>query len=109
MDDAARVRLLRVVYTFSLDAGMVLVLAKHIRPRTDSSVAYYDLARAIDGSADATPDQLAGSLLSACESRSGMMRVKVDKTDPAYNTTAYKASGAKLQDIIIKLVRAPDW
>lgn len=43
--------------------GTVLALAKHINPCTNSSVTYYDLARTIDGGADATPDQVAASLL----------------------------------------------
>ena len=89
------------------DAGTVLVLAKHIKPRTNSSVTYYDLARTIDGGADATPTQLAASLLGACGTAGGMMGVTVDDKDPAYNTPAYMASGAKHQDLIVKVVRAP--
>ena len=89
------------------DAGTVLVLAKHIKPRTNSSVTYYDLARTIDGGAEATPAQLAASLLGACGSGGGMMGVTVEDKDPAYNTPAYKASGAKHQDLIVKVVRAP--
>lgn len=89
------------------DAGTVLVLAKHIKPRTNSSVSYYDLARTIDGGVDATPAQLKASLLGACGSNGGMMGVTVNASDPAYQTAAYKASGAKPQDIIIKLVKAP--
>lgn len=89
------------------DAGTVLVLAKHVKPRTNSSVTYYDLARTIDGGADATPAQKAASLLGACGSGGGMQGVTVNASDPAYKTPAYIASGAKPQDIIIKLVRAP--
>ena len=89
------------------DAGTVLVLAKHIKPRTNSSVSYYDLARTIDGGADATPAQLAGSLLGACGAAGGMMGVTVNADDPAYKTPGYVASKAKPQDIIIKLVKAP--
>ncbi|KAF1842321.1 uncharacterized protein K460DRAFT_346030 [Cucurbitaria berberidis CBS 394.84] len=89
------------------DAGTVLVLAKHIRPRTNSSVTYYDLARTIDGGVDATPDQKAASLLGACGSGGGMQGVTVNANDPAYNTPEYIASKAKPEDIIIKVVRAP--
>lgn len=89
------------------DAGTVLVLAKHTKPRTNSSVTYYDLARTIDGGAQATSAQMAESLLGACGSGGGMMGVTVDDKDPAYSTPAYKASGAKHQDIIVKIVRAP--
>ncbi|OAL54648.1 hypothetical protein IQ07DRAFT_608565 [Pyrenochaeta sp. DS3sAY3a] len=90
-----------------VDAGTVLVLAKHIKPRTNSSVTYHDLARTIDGGTEATPTQIAASLLGACGSGGGMMGVTTDDNDPAYNTPAYKTSGAKHQDIIVKIVRAP--
>ena len=36
-----------------------------------------------------------------------MMGVSIEDKDPAYNTPAYKASGAKHQDIIVKVVRTP--
>lgn len=89
------------------DAGTVLVLTKHIKPRTNSSVSYYDLARTIDGGIDATPAQLAESLLGACGSAGGMMGVTVNADDAAYKTPGYLASKAKPQDMILKLVRAP--
>ncbi|OTA97429.1 hypothetical protein M434DRAFT_7907 [Hypoxylon sp. CO27-5] len=88
-------------------AGTVLALAKHINPRTNSSVTYYDIARTIDGGADATPDQVAGSLLGKCGTNGGEVAVNVDTTDPAYSTPEYIASGAKPRDIIVKLVRDP--
>ncbi|KAK3325000.1 hypothetical protein B0H66DRAFT_472077 [Apodospora peruviana] len=89
-------------------AETALVLVKHIKPRTNSSYPYFDLARTIDGGGeDATPAQLAASLLGACGANGGMMGITVDVDDPAYSTPAYKASGAKHQDMIIKLVRAP--
>ena len=89
------------------DAGTVLVLSKHIKPRTNSSVTYYDLARTIDGGAEATSAQLAESLLGACGSGGGMMGVTIDDKNPAYNTTAYKASGARPQELVVKIVKAP--
>ncbi|KAI1376908.1 hypothetical protein F4677DRAFT_60726 [Hypoxylon crocopeplum] len=88
-------------------AGTVLALAKHINPRTNSSVTYYDIARTIDGGADATPDDLAASLLGECGADGGEVGVAVDAADPAYLTPEYIASGAKPKDIIIKLVRDP--
>lgn len=88
-------------------AGTVLALAKHINPRTNSGVTYTDLARTIDGGADATDEQRAASLLGACAKNGGQMGVTVDLTDAAYNTTEYLASGMKPKDIIIKLVRDP--
>lgn len=95
-------------WTIPIDgAGSVLALAKHIAPRTNSSVTYYDLARTIDGGPNATPEQRAASLLGACGGNGGMMGVTVDASDPAYNTPEYIASKAKHQDIIVKLVKAP--
>ncbi|ORY10359.1 hypothetical protein BCR34DRAFT_655133 [Clohesyomyces aquaticus] len=88
------------------DAGTVLVLAKHIKPRTNSSVTYTDIARTINGGADPTSAEKAASLLGACGSGGGMQGVTVNAKDPAYNTPGYIASKAKPQDIIIKLVRA---
>jgi hypothetical protein len=88
-------------------AATVLGLAKHINPRTRSSVTYYDLARTIDGGENATPEQRAASLLGACGTNGGQLGVIVDLTNPAYSTPEYIASGAKPQDIIIKLVRDP--
>lgn len=87
--------------------GTVLALAKHIVPRTNSSVTYYDLANTIDGGTDATAAQLAASLLGACGANGGEVAVTVDATDPAYLTADYLASGAKPQDIVVKLVRDP--
>jgi hypothetical protein len=89
------------------DAGTVLVLAKHIKPRTNSSLSYYDIAATIDGGVNATPGQLANSLLGACGSAGGMMGVTVNPNDPAYKTPEYLGSKAKPQDLIIKIVRAP--
>lgn len=88
-------------------AATVMALAKHINPRTNSSVTYYDLARTIDGGTDPTDDELAASLLGSCGAGGGEVAVTVDATDPAYLTDEYVASGAKPQDIIVKLVRDP--
>lgn len=90
-------------------AGTVLALAKHINPRTNSSVTYYDLARTFDGGEDATDAQRAASLLGACGANGGQLQVTVDNTNPAYNTPEYQASGAKPENIIVKLVRDPNF
>ena len=89
--------------------GTVLGLAKHINPRTNSSVTYTDIAATIDGGEDATAEQRAASLLGACGTNGGQLKVTVNPDDPAYHTKEYLASGAKPQDIIIKLVRDPDY
>ncbi|RFU75894.1 hypothetical protein TARUN_6356 [Trichoderma arundinaceum] len=90
-------------------AATVLALAKHINPRTNSSVTYYDIANTIDGGPDATPEQKAASLLGACGTNGGQIQVNVNANDPAYLTPEYIASGAKHESIIIKLVRDPSW
>ncbi|KAK4236545.1 hypothetical protein C8A03DRAFT_16817 [Achaetomium macrosporum] len=90
------------------ESRTLLALAKHVNPRTNSSVTYYDLARTLDGGgADGSALDVAASLLGACGANGGQMGVTVDADDPAYKTTDYVGSGAKHQDIIIKLVRNP--
>ncbi|KAI6091076.1 hypothetical protein F4821DRAFT_255362 [Hypoxylon rubiginosum] len=74
--------------------GTVLALAKHINPCTNSSVTYYDLARGCVA-------------VGECGANDGEVAVTVDAADPAYATPEYVASGAKPQDIIVKLVRDP--
>lgn len=88
------------------DAGTVLALAKHISPRTNSSILYEDLARAIDGGASATPEEAKNSIY-GCGTNGGMMGVTANLSNPLYNTPEYKNSGAKPEGIIIKIVRAP--
>lgn len=83
-------------------AGTVLALAKHINPRTLSSVLLTDIANTIDGGENKNK---AGSLL-GCATGGGMMGVVTNATNPAYLTATYKASKAKPQDIIIKIVKA---
>lgn len=83
-------------------AGTVLALAKHINPRTLSSVLLTDIANTIDGGSNTNK---AGSLL-GCGTGGGMMGVVTNATNPAYLTATYKASKAKPQDIIIKIVNA---
>lgn len=83
-------------------AGTVLALAKHINPRTLSSVLLTDIANTIDGGENKNK---AGSLL-GCGTGGGMMGVVTNATNPAYLTATYKASKAKPQDIIIKIVKA---
>lgn len=90
-------------------AETVLGLAKHINPRTNSSVAFTDIARTLDGGENPTEEQGANSLLGKCGVKGGQVRVKVTQKNPAYHTPEYIESGAKPKDIIIKLVRDPDF
>ncbi|KAK0751249.1 hypothetical protein B0T18DRAFT_320394, partial [Schizothecium vesticola] len=83
-------------------AGSVYVLAKHINPRTLSSVLLTEIADTIDGGVGSNT---AGSFL-GCGSGGGIMGVVANASSPAYNTDTYKAPRAKLQDIIIKIVSA---
>lgn len=88
-------------------AGTVMATVKHINPRTNSSVTYYDLANTIDGGVDATDAQVAASLLGQCGKNGGSVAVTANANDPAYLTPGYIASGAKPADVILKLVRDP--
>jgi hypothetical protein len=83
-------------------AGTVLALAKHINPRTLSSVLLTDIADTIDGGSNTNK---AKSLL-GCGTAGGWLGVVANATNPAYNTATYKASKAKPQDIIIMIVHA---
>ncbi|KAL8305852.1 hypothetical protein RB597_003467 [Gaeumannomyces tritici] len=89
--------------------GTVLALAKHINPRTNSGITYYDLARTFDGGEDATEDQRKKSLLGACGKNGGQLGVIVDESNPAYSSAEYVAAKMKPKDIIIKLVRDPSF
>ncbi|KAH8174084.1 hypothetical protein LIA77_05503 [Sarocladium implicatum] len=90
-------------------AATVLGLAKHINPRTNSSVTYTDIAATLDGGENATKEQRAASLLGKCGEKGGQVTVTVNPDDPAYSNPSYVSSGAKPKDIIIKLVRDPSW
>lgn len=89
-------------------AGTVLALAKHISPRINSSVLYTDIAATIDGGGEQASEQdRKASLLGACGTHGGMVGVKVNVSDPAYNSAEYRNAMAKPQGIIIKIVKAP--
>jgi len=86
-------------------AGTVLLLAKHINPRITSSVLYADMADTIDGGVDGTEEAKKASLM-GCGTGGGMLGVKADAKNPAYNTDEYKATKAKPEGIILKVVKA---
>lgn len=87
------------------NAGTVLALAKHISPRVRSSVLYVDIANAIDGGPGATEAQRKAALF-GCATNGGMVGVKADPANPAYNTAEYKATKAKPEGILLKIVKA---
>ncbi len=86
-------------------AGSVLLLAKHINPRINSSVLFSDMANTVDGGVDATEEAKAASLM-GCGTGGGMVGVKTDAANPAYNTDEYKATKGKPEGIILKVVKA---
>jgi hypothetical protein len=88
------------------DAGSVLLIAKHINPRMVSSVLFTDMANTLDGGVDASDEAKKNALID-CGTGGGMAGVKTDPSDPAYSTDAYKASKAKPEGIILKVVKAP--
>jgi hypothetical protein len=63
-------------------------------------------ADTIDGGVDAS-DEAKESALIDCGTGGGMLGVTADAQNPAYNTEEYKASRAKPEGIIIKIVKAP--
>jgi hypothetical protein len=64
-------------WTFPVpDAGTVLALAKHIKPRINSSITYEDPGRTIDGGGDDASDKdKKSSLLGACGGNGGQLGV----------------------------------
>jgi hypothetical protein len=86
-------------------AGTVLLLAKHINPRVTSSVLYTDMAATLDGGVNATAEAKKDSLM-GCGTGGGMVGVNVDAANPAYGTAEYKATKAKPEGIVLKVVKA---
>lgn len=72
---------------------------------TNSSILYEDIANAIDGGAN-TPADKKNDFLIGCGTNGGQVRVKANLNNPLYSTPEYKASGAKPEDIILKLVKS---
>jgi hypothetical protein len=65
-----------------------------------------DIATTIDGGATATAQDQQKAII-GCAEHGGQLVVKVNTSNAAYSSDAYKASGNKPQDILIKVVRAP--
>lgn len=85
----------------------VLVLAKHVNPRTQSSVAFEDIANTIDGGENASEADKNKSLL-GCGENGGSFGVQVNLTNEIYNSEDFKKGKGKAQNIIIKLVWQPE-
>ncbi|KAH7084075.1 hypothetical protein FB567DRAFT_415622, partial [Paraphoma chrysanthemicola] len=89
------------------DAGTVLALVKHISPRSNSSISYYDIARTIDGlERDGATKSSTPSLLTSCATNGGQLGIVADTTNEVYSSASYKASKAVPSGLIVKLVRA---
>lgn len=86
--------------------GSVLVLAKHINPKKDSSVLYEDIANTIDGGQQ--HDEV-GPALVQCLADGGAAGVYFNASNPAYHTDEYKKAGYSPEGILIKIVNThPD-
>ncbi|KAF1817735.1 uncharacterized protein K489DRAFT_328891 [Dissoconium aciculare CBS 342.82] len=85
--------------------GTVLSLAKHIVPRYAAYVLYTDIADAIDGGETASAAQKKQALLGGCGVHGGMVGVKTNSSNPAYNTDEYKKTKAKPTGLLVKIVK----
>jgi hypothetical protein len=63
------------------------------------------MADTIDGGVDASDDVKKNALI-GCGTGGGMLGVKTNPANPAYNTDEYKATKAKPDGIILKVVKA---
>ncbi|KXJ94906.1 hypothetical protein Micbo1qcDRAFT_173663 [Microdochium bolleyi] len=88
------------------EGATILILAKHVSPFVKSAVLYEDIASTIDGGESATDTQRSAALL-GCAVNGGQMGVAVNTNNAAYTSTDFKASKAKADGIIIKLVKVP--
>ncbi|KAH7311225.1 hypothetical protein B0I35DRAFT_437727 [Stachybotrys elegans] len=82
--------------------GTAMAVAKHIDNTVNSSVLFADIARTIDGGANATPAQKAGAIIGCLES-GGSLGVQVNASAPAYTASSYP-KGYVTGGIIIKIV-----
>lgn len=89
------------------DDESVLLLADHLNGRVNSSVLYADIANAIDGGTNPTAASKAKSLLYACGTDGGQVGVTVNTSNPAYQSSAFKATGWQAGGILVKIVHAP--
>jgi hypothetical protein len=94
---------LHVIATSTNATANVLVLAKHIDPKHNTTVLYEDLANAIDGGANANATQVKNSLL-GCGNHGGSVAVTADLTRPEYNGTTFASTDSITTGIIVKLV-----
>ncbi len=88
--------------------GPIMVLAKHITPRYNSSILWEDIATTIDGGPTASANDVKSSLL-GCGTHGGQVGVKVNASNPAYSADDYKAGKGRTEGIVIKIVRNPNW
>lgn len=82
--------------------GTAMAVAKHIDPDVDSSVLFADIARTIDGGANATPAQKENAII-GCLTNGGSLGVQVNTSAPAYTASSYPA-GYVTSGLLIKVV-----
>lgn len=82
--------------------GTAQAFAKHINNTANSSVMFADIATTIDGGPNATPAQLATSLI-GCGTDGGSLGVLVNATHPTYKGSTFPA-GYTTGGIVIKIV-----
>ena len=87
-----------------LDSGTVRVLAKHTSNAVNSSVLLEDMASTIDGGPDAT-DAAKQKAVIHCAEHGGQLLITANTSNPAYSSDAYKSSGNKPTDILVKIVK----
>jgi hypothetical protein len=80
-----------------------LVTIKHIDDTVDSSVLFEDIATAIDGGENATPEEQLNTLL-GCGTDGGAFGVQANMSNPAYSDESYVAAGYKTSGLLVKVV-----
>jgi hypothetical protein len=85
--------------------GTVLLLAKHINPRINSSVLFSDMANTLYGGEDANEDTQKKSPL-GCGEHGGQMGAIIDTKSPYYSAEDYGKNKNKPEGIILKIVKA---
>ncbi|CAH0056957.1 unnamed protein product [Clonostachys solani] len=82
--------------------GTAMAVAKHVDNTVNTSVLFADIARTIDGGANATPEQKAGAII-GCLTSGGSLGVQVNTSAPAYTASSYPA-GYVTSGIVVKIV-----
>ncbi|KEY63860.1 hypothetical protein S7711_11525 [Stachybotrys chartarum IBT 7711] len=82
--------------------GTAMAVAKHLDDDINSSVLFADIARTIDGGANATPEQRQEAII-GCLTAGGSLGVQVNASAPAYSAASYP-DGYVTDGVLIKIV-----